>query len=129
MQTSSIALPNANISTEYTVKFNSNKTLNLINHCVRDGTSSSQVSSFVYDYETGIALYEETINITHDDFLFTSIDCDLRDQGTHGLITISNNNLQTPYNLPFTPIYLFITICAFIFFFTLIKRIIFGRLI
>lgn len=129
MQTSSIALPNANISTEYTVKFNSNKTLNLINHCVRDGTSSSQVSSFVYDYETGVALYEELISITNDDYLFTSIDCDLRDQGKHGLITISNNNLFTPVNLPYTPIYLFIFIVSVITLFKFIKNLFFGKLL
>lgn len=129
MQTSSIALPNSNINTDYTVRFNNNQTLNLINHCVRDGTSSSRVNSFVYDYENGIALYEEEITINQDDFLFVSLNCDMYDTGNHGLITISNNNLQTPKNLPFTPIYLFLTICALIFLFTIIKRIIFGRVI
>lgn len=124
----SIALPEANLEDgKYTVIFNDNKTLNLIKSCVRDGTASSQLNSFVYDYENGIVLYEEKINIQNTDYVFTSQECDSRDQGRHGIIVVNENSLYTPRAVLLTPIYLIISITMFIISLLLIKRLIFGK--
>lgn len=126
---SALSLPNSDLGQEYVVIFHDDKTVSLIKQCIRDGTSSASVSAMRYDYENGLALFEEDIVLSNSTYTFDSQYCANFDSGKHGEIVISDNNLYTPRNLPYTPIYLFITILIFFLLLLFTKRLIFGKLL